>query len=66
MGTNYSEYKEFSCDNDCRMEGCPGHKMRLSYSRTSDIYTIEIDGKNEYYLDMNKYSTLKYLMNNWK
>lgn len=35
----------YRCFNDCRMEGCPGHVMKMEYRGVSDTYTIFIDDK---------------------
>ena len=29
MGACYTESVTYKCYNDCRMEGCPGHTVRL-------------------------------------
>lgn len=31
---------EYKCFNDCRQEGCPGHKMQLIYETVSDMVTL--------------------------
>lgn len=53
MGNNYGPVVEYKCFNDCRQEGCPGHKIRFGYSRCSDVEFFEIDGVQEYYFDRN-------------
>jgi hypothetical protein len=35
----------YTCDNDCRMEGCPGHEMRVTRELTSDTVRVEVDGE---------------------
>jgi coenzyme F420-reducing hydrogenase gamma subunit len=36
---------KYTCDNDCRMEGCPGHEMRVTRELTSDTVVVEVDGE---------------------
>lgn len=44
----------YTCSNDCRQEGCPGHEIREIFCRSTDVYIFEIDGKPEYYFDENQ------------
>jgi hypothetical protein len=53
MGCIYGPMIEFRHLNDCAQEGCPGHKLRVVSSRSSDVLSVEIDGKNEYWFDPN-------------
>ena len=62
MGHNVTEEVEYHCSSDCDQSGCPGHKMRLSFCRSSDTVAVEIDGKPEYYFDDNSFAALKKLM----
>lgn len=45
MSRYWTPLKSFRCTNDCRMEGCPGHQMRIVYVCTSDTIIVEIDPK---------------------
>lgn len=38
-------WTEYHCYEDCRMEGCPGHRGELSHNRTVDWYTFNMNGK---------------------
>jgi len=51
VSTSYSEVIQFKCFNDCKMQGCPGHTLRLVRHNTSDTFSVEIDGKAEYHFD---------------
>lgn len=51
MSTSYSEFVEAKHLNDCRQEGCPGHKLRMVYHNTSDTLSLEIDGKTCWIMD---------------
>jgi hypothetical protein len=62
MGTNYTESRKYTCFNDCEQGGCPGHEMRIGSCRSSDVITVEIDGKPEYYFDSNAFDVLEKLM----
>lgn len=31
---------EYTCFNDCRQSGCPGHKMQMIYETVSDTVTL--------------------------
>lgn len=62
MGRNITDEVAYKCTNDCDMGGCPGHKMRLSFCRSSDTVAVEIDGKPEYYFCDNSFAALKKLM----
>jgi hypothetical protein len=63
MGRNVTREVEYRCINDCRESGCPGHKMRISYCRTSDTVSVEIDGKSEHCFDGNSFGALRQLIN---
>lgn len=45
MSSSYSEEIVFSCGNDCRMSGCPSHKLKIHYHHTSDTVAIILDGE---------------------
>lgn len=46
---------EFRCDNDCKMSGCPGHKLKGLLQTTSDCIIIEDEEGNIIYSgDINK------------
>lgn len=45
MGRNNSKPVKFTCSNDCRQMGCPGHELVLSWCRSSDTVAVMIDGK---------------------
>lgn len=38
------EERHITCDNDCRMSGCPSHSFRLVYESVSDTFTVYRDG----------------------
>jgi hypothetical protein len=61
MGTLRQE-KEFTCFNDCRQSGCPGHKMTLSIQTTSEALTAEIDGKQFVSADPSEWEALMELV----
>ena len=39
--TSSSPEIEYRCLNDCRQEGCPGHKIKAFYSHVSDTLRFE-------------------------
>ena len=43
---NITRSHQYRCSEDCRMEGCPSHKMEINIQTTSDIMRVEIDGKD--------------------
>lgn len=36
---------DYRCSDDCRMEGCPGHKGILNYQSVSDAYSFSMNGR---------------------
>lgn len=44
MSNNYA-YGNYTCLNDCRREGCPGHKLRIIFHGVSDTVSVEVDGE---------------------
>lgn len=38
---------EYKCFNDCRQEGCPGHKMCIKYNTTSDMVELVTTGHKD-------------------
>lgn len=36
--------REYRCDNDCKMEGCPGHTASLEFISSANIYIFN-DGQ---------------------
>ena len=45
MSRVVSKPVRYKCDNDCRMEGCPGREMRVTRMLTSDTVVVEVDGE---------------------
>ena len=41
MSRAIGPYVEYRCTNDCRQEGCPGHKVREIFDRATDYYIFE-------------------------
>ena len=55
---------KYTCDNDCKMSGCPGHQANLTYQSTSDIVHW-IDGKGQdAYFDLNQLTAFLTLLRN--
>ena len=46
MSSSYSPEIIFHCGNDCRMEGCPGHTLKIHYHHTSDTVTVLLDDQH--------------------
>lgn len=46
MGTLIGEWVEYRCLDDCRQEGCPGHKVRKNFQRSTDIIIFEFENKS--------------------
>lgn len=36
---------DYRCSDDCRMEGCPGHKGILNYQSVADAYSFSMNGR---------------------
>lgn len=51
--------REYNCFNDCRMQGCPGHKMEVSVQTTADIMTVKIDGETMFSFDPSQWNVFK-------
>lgn len=49
---------EYRCSYDCQQSGCPGHKIREVFDRSTDTYIYEIDGEPAYYFDENVLAAL--------
>ena len=45
------------CLDDCRPEGCPGHKLELTYQPCADNVTLEKDGEVIVALDIAEFRT---------
>jgi len=41
--SNQSRTRSVRCLSDCRMEGCPGHRLTLAYHGTSDTVSVQFD-----------------------
>lgn len=51
-----SKFK-YTCFNDCEQAGCPGHELQFVRDRSTDYYSVEIDGRSEYF-DQNQFMTM--------
>jgi hypothetical protein len=58
MSTSYGKEVKYTCFNDCRQQGCPGHTLRAVHHNTSDILSFEIDGREEYCFDYNCFKAM--------
>lgn len=43
MSKSWTKETDFTCSQDCRQGGCPGHKFRLLLNHTSNFVSILID-----------------------
>lgn len=59
MGRTYGPWTEYKCFNDCRQEGCPGHKVREVFCRSSDVLSFEFDDGTAEYWDLNRWEAMK-------
>ncbi len=59
MSTQYGKIVEYKCFNDCRQEGCPGHKLRVVHHNTSDVMRVEVDGVPWYWFDYNCFKAIR-------
>ena len=48
--TNIFNYR---CSNDCVIEGCPSHKLTLTYQSTAETFSITTDNEPPIWLDVN-------------
>ena len=46
-----SSEREYRCSGDCEQMGCPGHKLVLDFCRSTDIWSVIVDGKPHAYFD---------------
>jgi hypothetical protein len=58
MSSSTTQWVEYRCANDCRQEGCPGHKVRATFSRTSDTYRFEFDDTEALVFDENRWAAI--------
>lgn len=58
MGITIGPAVEFKCSSDCRQMGCPGHTIRQTFCRSSDMYGFEVDGKSKFIFDENQFAAL--------
>jgi hypothetical protein len=58
MSSHKSQPVRYTCFNDCRVEGCPGHDLVFVFNGTSDTYSVEIDSKNCYDFDEHMFSAM--------
>ena len=61
MSSSYSEEIVYKCGTDCRMEGCPSHKLKIHYHHTSDTVTVLLDGQHYVTFDDVMWSKLRLL-----
>lgn len=59
------EAVKYSCVNDCKQTGCPGHIMQVDYHRTADVIIASIDGKPWMYLDDAQWDAMHKSMEKW-
>lgn len=59
MGTNIGPEVKYQCSNDCQINGCPGHTMRMDDSRSSDVISFAKDGETFIYLDENQWQAMQ-------
>lgn len=54
-------WTEYHCYEDCRIEGCPGHRGELSHHRTVDSYKFNMNGQ-EYYFSHGEMAAMAVLL----
>ncbi len=54
--------KPYFCLSDCQYGGCPGHTIKLTFHRTSDTTSIQIDDQPTTVFDDNAFEALCLLM----
>jgi len=57
VSTSRSKQK-FTCTEDCRQEGCPGHEMEFINYHTSCTCEVKIDGKSLFIIDWARMDTI--------
>lgn len=59
MTHSRGDFIEYRCFNDCRQEGCPGHKLRFERFNTVDLYEV-FDDKGEclFRFDQNEWKAM--------
>ena len=55
---NIKHKSTFRCSDDCRMEGCPSHELKISIQTCSDIMDVEIDGKRWFNSEVGQWRAL--------
>lgn len=67
MSSHSDEYV-VQCWNDCKMEGCPGHKIEVDANNTSNALTYSKDGEIIFGMDFDElgaFITTIYDMRHW-
>lgn len=59
MGQNYGPWVEYKCFNDCNQLGCPGHRVREVFCRSSDTLRFEVEGREDVWFDVNQWEAMK-------
>ena len=62
MGMIHSE-RTYRCFEDCRMEGCPSHKMEVFIQTTADVMEVKKDGEAWFFSDPTEWKTLLEMLN---
>jgi hypothetical protein len=59
MGKYYGPWVDYTCINDCQQSGCPGHKVRETVCRSSDVLSFEFDDGHVEYFDEERWKAMK-------
>ena len=59
---NLKNEKEYSCFDDCKQSGCPGHKMKLTIQTCSECLMVYRDDEFWFGADPSEWKTLKLLL----
>lgn len=57
MGTFTVKRENHRCMDDCRIEGCPGHTLELTYQTCADVVLLTKDGEVVVGLDFGEFET---------
>ena len=63
MSSTYGSVERYSCFNDCRQTGCPGHTVQTRYYGVADVIEVYVDGQHADTFDP---SMFKALLRSWE
>jgi hypothetical protein len=59
MGLTTGHWVDYRCTNDCQQTGCPGHRVREVFDRSSDVLSFEFDDGTVESWDTSRWAAMK-------